>query len=88
MFRRLTYGLRVDGMHGEEQRGDQGQSGVLKDKLLACVHEQAGHGAVQAHVDRVEAEGRRAVQQDVQPVETERGRPAFSVSHHISNLYE
>lgn len=68
----------MDRVHGEEERRDEGQARVFERAALARVHEQAGHGAVQAHVNDVEAEGRHAVQQDVQPVKTDRGREAFS----------
>lgn len=68
-----THGLSVDGMHGEEQRSDQSQSGVFKHTAFTRVHEQAGHSAVQAHVDHVEIERRSAVQQDVQPVKKRGG---------------
>lgn len=67
-----TYSFSVDRMHGEQQRGDKSQSAVFKDAAFARVHEQAGHGAVQTHVDHVEVERLSAVQQDVQPV-TQRG---------------
>lgn len=63
-----THSFSVDGMHSEEQRSHQSQSGVFKDTAFARVHEQAGHSAVQTHVDHVEVERRCAVQQDVQPV--------------------
>lgn len=68
-----THCLSVDGMHGEEQRSDQSQSGVFKHTAFARVHEQAGHSAVQAHVDHVEIERRGAVQQDVHPVKKRGG---------------
>lgn len=68
-------------MHGEEQRSDQSQSGVFKHTAFARVHEQAGHGAVQAHVDHVEIERRGAVQQDVQPVKKRGG--IFSIKLRI-----
>lgn len=68
-----TYSLGVDRVHGEEECRDEGQPRVLEYAALARVHEQAGHGAVQAHVDDVETERRHPVQQDVQPVrQTER----------------
>lgn len=67
MWVSCTYGLGVDGVHGEEQRRDESQAGVFKHAALARVHEEAGYGAVQTHVDDVEVEGRHAVQQDVQP---------------------
>lgn len=66
-------------MHGEKQRCDQSQSGVFEDAAFARVHEQAGHGAMQTHVDHVEVERLCAMQQDVQPVR-QRGR-LFSVEH-------
>lgn len=74
-----THSFSVDGMHSEEQRGDQSQSGVFKDTAFASVHEQAGHSAVQTHVDHVEVERRRAVQQDVQSVRQRGGNAVFSI---------
>lgn len=54
-------------MHSEEKRCDEGQVLVFKHTLLACVHEQAGNGAVQTHVDNMETERCHTAQQDVQP---------------------
>lgn len=62
-----TYSLGVDGVHGKEQRRNESQAGVFKHAAFARVHEEAGYGAVQTHVDDVEVERRHAVQQDVQP---------------------
>lgn len=66
-------------MHCEKQSSDQSQSGVFEDTAFARVHEQAGHSAVQAHVDHMEVERLGAMQQDVQPVRQRRG--VFSIEH-------
>lgn len=61
-----THSLRVNRVHSEEERRDEGQVGVLEGAAFAGVHEQAGDGAVQTHVDDVEVEGSHAAKQDVQ----------------------
>lgn len=62
-----THGFGVDRVHCEEERRDESQAWVLEHAALARVHEQAGYGAVQTHVDDVEIQRRHATQQDVQP---------------------
>lgn len=57
----------MDGVHSEEECGDEGQARFLEHAALARVHEQAGDGAVQTHIDHVEVQRHHAAQQDVQP---------------------
>lgn len=57
----------MDRVHGEEERCDEGQAAVFKHVALAYVHQQAGYGAVQTHVDNVEIQRCHTTQHDVQP---------------------
>ena len=62
-----THGLGVDRVHGKEERCDESQARVFENAAFTGVHEQAGYGEVQTHIDEVEIQRRHAAQQDVQP---------------------
>ena len=62
-----THSLSVDGVHCEQQGGEEGQPTVVKHTPLTYVHEQGAHHTVQEHVHNMEVQGSHPTQSDVQP---------------------
>lgn len=62
----------MDRVHSKEECRDESQAWVFKHAAFTCVHEQAGYGEVQTHIDDVEIQRRHAAQHDVQPDRQER----------------
>lgn len=55
-------------VHSEQQGRDERQPGLGPEHdAFTGVHEHAGDGAVQTHVDQVEVERRHSTEEDVQP---------------------
>ena len=70
----------MDGVHSEEECGEEGQATVVKHTTLAGVHEQGRHGAVETHIHHVEVEWVHAPQHNIQPAHKDTHRQTDSQS--------